>query len=242
MKSLAKYFLKEVKGRYLKPIKYSHLKIEIDCKSRWYGNQYGGFYLNPSLINENSVVYSFGIGEDISFDKEIIDTHECHVYGFDPTPKSINWCKKQDLPECFHFHDFGISQETGKTHFHLPNNKKHVSGSIIRHNNVSEENFVEVEMKSFKDILKMYNHDKIDVLKMDIEGSEYDVIEDILKSGILIHQMAIEFHERFFKNGKDKSIQLVDLMKRYGFLIFAISKSFEEISFVRVDALKQITA
>ena len=242
MKSLANFFLKEVKGRYINPIKYSHLKIEIDCKSRWYGNQYGGFFLNPSLINENAVVYSFGIGEDISFDKEIIDTHKCHVYGFDPTPKSINWCKKQDLPECFHFHDFGISQETGKTHFHLPNNKKHVSGSIIQHNNVSEENFVEVEMKSFKDILKMYNHDQIDVLKMDIEGSEYDVIEDVLKSGILIHQMAIEFHERFFKNGKDKSIQLVDLMKRYGFVIFAISKSFEEISFVRVDALKQITA
>ena len=209
---------------------------------RWYGNQYGGFFLNPSLINENAVVYSFGIGEDISFDKEIIDTHKCHVYGFDPTPKSINWCKKQDLPECFHFHDFGISQETGKTHFHLPNNKKHVSGSIIQHNNVSEENFVEVEMKSFKDILKMYNHDQIDVLKMDIEGSEYDVIEDVLKSGILIHQMAIELHERFFKNGKDKSIQLVDLMKRHGFVIFAISKSFEEISFVRVDTLKQITA
>ena len=212
------------------------------CKSRWYGNQYGGFFLNPSLINENAVVYSFGIGEDISFDKEIIDTHKCHVYGFDPTPKSINWCKKQDLPECFHFHDFGISQETGKTHFHLPNNKKHVSGSIIQHNNVSEENFVEVEMKSFKDILKMYNHDQIDVLKMDIEGSEYDVIEDVLKSGILIHQMAIEFHERFFKNGKDKSIQLVDLMKRHGFVIFAISKSFEEISFVRVDTFKLITA
>jgi hypothetical protein len=54
--------------------------------------------------------------------------------------------------------------------------------------------------------------------------------------------MAIEFHERFFKNGKDKSIQLVDLMKRHGFVIFAISKSFEEISFVRVDTLKQITA
>ena len=93
MKSLANFFLKQVKGRYINPIKYSHLKIEIDCKSRWYGNQYVGFYLNPSSINENSVVYSFGIGGDISFDKEIIDTHKCHVYGFDPTPKPINWCK-----------------------------------------------------------------------------------------------------------------------------------------------------
>ena len=44
-----------------------HLKRSINCEHEWYGSEYGGFYVCPSLLNSQSVVYSFGVGEDISF-------------------------------------------------------------------------------------------------------------------------------------------------------------------------------
>jgi FkbM family methyltransferase len=193
--------------------------------------------LNPNLINENSIVYSFGIGEDISFDEALIDTYKCHVYGFDPTPKSIDWCSKQALPENFHLYEFGISDKTGKVLFHLPKNNEHVSGSLILQNNVSNKHVIELEMKSLTEILKILKHEKIDVLKMDIEGSEYDVIKSILKSGIQIGQMVIELHERLFENGKEKTIELVNNLNSCGYEIFAISDSYEEISFIRKNVL-----
>ena len=87
---------------------YRHLKKGIRCDYKWYGNEYGGFYVCPVFINENSIVYSFGIGEDISFDKALIDIHGCHVFGFDPTPKSIDWIKSQKLPENFNFYEYGL--------------------------------------------------------------------------------------------------------------------------------------
>lgn len=215
----------------------SHFKIEVKSNHVWYGNTYGGFYLCPELLNENSIIYSFGIGEDISFDNAIIKTHNCNVFGFDPTPKSINWIKSQKINDKFHFYEFGISSKSGSIEFYLPKNPEHVSGSIIAQKNIDIMKKVNVEMKSLKDITNELGHKHIDVLKMDIEGSEYDVIENILDSEISITQILIEFHDRFFENGYFKSKEVINKMNRSGYKIFAISDSFEEISFIKSNTI-----
>ena len=51
-------------------------------------------------------IYSFGIGEDISFDTELIGLYSCIVHGFDPTPRSINWIHFNTTPNKFIFHDY----------------------------------------------------------------------------------------------------------------------------------------
>lgn len=216
--------------------KYNHIKIGVKYKNRWFGNKYGGFYAIQDLLNKDSIVYSFGIGEDISFDKAIIEEKGCTVFGFDPTPKSINWCKSQTLPKLFNFHEYGVSKSTGKVQFNLPNNNEHVSGSLILHKEVSKR-YIDVEMKSFSEIVKLLNHSRIDLIKMDIEGSEYDVLDGILESNVIIDQIVIEFHERFFIDGKEKTIQAINKLNKKGYEIFAISNSYEEISFVNLNSI-----
>jgi len=223
-----KTFLKIILG------KTSYLKTQINIKKKWIGNKYGGFYICPIEINSNSLIYSFGIGEDISFDIGLINLYNCNVFAFDPTPKSIEFIKINSPIKNFYFNAFGISNISEETFFLLPNNKNHVSGSLIKHDNVNIMNKILVQMKCFNDIIKFYNHEKISILKMDIEGSEYDVIHDILKSNILIDQIIIEIHERFFKNGKQKTKSLIKLLNQYSYKLFAISDSFEEISFIKV--------
>ncbi len=230
--------MKILKYLYYKIIgKGRHLKKNIICDSKWYGNLYGGFFVHPNLLNEKSIVYSFGIGEDISFDKAIIEKHHCQVFGFDPTPKSINWVAKQDLPSCFTFHDYGIDKSTRKVDFYLPKKSEHVSGSMVNQSNVSFQNVINVQMKSLKDILNELGHQKIDILKMDIEGSEYDVLESILDSDIPINQILIEFHERFFENGKSKTEKALKILRKNNFDNFAVSSSFNEVSFINKSLL-----
>lgn len=130
IKSKTRHFILKKTG------KFSHLKIKVKCNHIWYGNIYGGFYICPEFLNENSIIYSFGIGEDISFDNALIKNHGCRVFGFDPTPKSISWIKRQKLPEQFHFYEFGISNKSGFVDFYLPKNPEHVSGSIITQENI----------------------------------------------------------------------------------------------------------
>lgn len=213
--------------------KIAFIDIEEKRNKQWYGNGYGGFYVDPTVIPQNAIVYSFGIGEDISFDKDIIAKHNCQVYGFDPTPKSILWVSNNPVPEQFHFHPYGIGEKTGKVIFNLPKNKEHVSGSVYGHNLVDETNPVEVLLKEFKEIVSEKEHTHIDVLKMDIEGSEYAVMEGILNSGVTIKQILVETHERFFNDGKEKGKRFFKLLKDKGYKIFAISDTYQEISLIK---------
>ncbi len=85
-------------------------------------------------------------------------------------------------------------------------------------------------------IVQFYNalkHEKIDVLKMDIEGAEYDVLSDILKQGIAINQILIEFYHRLFSNGNRMIKKAIELLSSNGYDLFAISKNGEELSFVK---------
>jgi FkbM family methyltransferase len=209
------------------------LRRSVKRNYSWYGSNHGGFFIIPELLNSNSVVYSFGIGEDISFDTEIINRHGCIVYGFDPTPKSIKWVESSKRPDKFNFLPYGISTKTGSATFYLPVNENHVSGSLAETKIVSTSKKVEVPMKSFGDIIKELKHEKVDVLKMDIEGAEYDVLPDILKQDITIRQILVEFHHRLFSNGNRKTKNIVELLKSKGYDLYAISKNGEELSFVK---------
>jgi translation initiation factor 2 beta subunit (eIF-2beta)/eIF-5 len=93
---------------------------------------------------------------------------------------------------------------------------------------------IQVPMKCFNDIIKELNHTSIDILKMDIEGSEYDVLPDILSSRIEIKQIVVEFHHRMIAGGGKLTKKAINLLKESGFKLFAYSKSIEEFSFINM--------
>jgi hypothetical protein len=76
-------------------------------------------------------------------------------------------------------------------------------------------------------------HHHIDLLKMDIEASEYDVVPDIIKSDIFIKQILIEVHHRFPNIGIQKTKEIFSLLKDAGYKIAAISETREEYTFIR---------
>lgn len=225
--------------RNIDPADVAHLKPTIHLRKKWYGNSYGGFYIHPGPLHSGSVVYSFGIGKDISFDRKVMKKHRCPVFAFDPTPKSIAYIKDLSPGPEFHFFEFGISDVSGTEKFYLPKNKKGVSGSMLFSGVMDQDDFLEVDMRSIADITRDLGHDHIDVLKMDIEGSEYQVLESILRSGIPVVQLLVEFHDRFFE-GDVRSRKTVMMLREHGFEIFGASLSYEEISFIHPGHLRQL--
>jgi FkbM family methyltransferase len=215
----------------------THLKKQVNCPQKWYGSTYGGFYINPKLLNKDSVVYSIGIGTDITFDRKCMARHSCQVFGFDPTPKAIRFIEIENVPPNFSFQPYGLASESGTRTFFLPANPKGTSGSLELNDSLDEGRHIEVTMKSLNDICEEEGHQKLDVLKMDIEGSEYDVIESVLNSGIEIDQILIEFHDRFRSEGQTDSRHVVSLLNDRGYKIFGVSLSYEEVSFIRNSIL-----
>src|SRR5437762_9503716 len=55
---------------------------------KWIRNSYGGFFLDTSLLSRESIVLSFGVGTDISFDEGVAYMGVKQIFLFDPTPRA----------------------------------------------------------------------------------------------------------------------------------------------------------
>ena len=93
---------------------------QIKCPRLNFGNTYADWTFCPQNLDEHSVIYSFGVGEDISFDLRLIQHFNLHLHAFDPSPRSIEWVQKQKLREEFHFHPFGLADQDGSITFSEP--------------------------------------------------------------------------------------------------------------------------
>jgi FkbM family methyltransferase len=222
-----KNFLKRNEWYYTYDIKIRKVSLG-DSGNEW--------VICPVYINSESVFYSFGAGMNISFDTEMEEKFGLKVCLFDPTPKSIKFVKEQKLNPNYVFEEIGIADFTGNASFYLPLNPEYVSATIEKQND--SQNSVEVRVERLSEIMVRNKHNFIDLIKMDIEGAEYDVIDDILKSGIKIGQLLVEFHHRFPKIGIKKTRDTIKKLRNAGFALFYVSDTGEEFSFINRDYYK----
>ena len=201
-----------------------------------FGNRFADWTFCPDSINEESVIYSFGVGSDISFDLQLMERFNLQVHAFDPSPGSVSWIKKQDLPDEFHFYPYGLAATDGEISFAEPT----APGVHSLFATNSGEKLVEalkqhvLPVHRLPTIVKKLGHPGIDILKMDIEGAEYEVIDDIIKMQIPVKQVLIEFHHRFAHIGLKRTRQAISKLNEAGYKIFHVSASGEEFSFIKM--------
>ncbi len=160
------------------------------------GSNYGEWVVPTSVISDNSICYCVGCGEDITFDLGLIDIFGCHVYGFDPTPRAIAHVKKVASQNSkYHFSEIGLWDKEDTLKFFVPKNPEHVSHSLLNLQKTDE--YITVNVKRLSSIMEYLGHQKIDLLKLDIEGAEYKVIESIIEDSIDIKVLCVEFDEYF---------------------------------------------
>jgi FkbM family methyltransferase len=207
--------------------------VQIDRQALRLGNHGADWTISPRNLSEQSVVYSFGVGEDISFDLELIKRFAVTVHAFDPTPRSTAWIANQTLPAKFRFQALGIADYNGTAKFSPPHNPEHVSHTMV--GNKTSALGVEVPVQRLSTIMKNLGHDRIDILKMDIEGAEYAVLEDLLASQIGVYQLLVEFHHRWPQIGARKTKEIIRELNLGGYQIFSVSPTGEEFSFCKVS-------
>lgn len=193
---------------------------------------YGAWALCPDALSSQSVVYSFGIGDEISFDLDLIRRYGVRVFAFDPTPASHQWLATQSLPDAFVPHEYGLADYDGTASFYAPANPEWISHSILSASHTGTDK-IEVPVHRLKTIMAKLGHERIDLLKMDIEGAEYDVITDLIESNLDVHQLLVEFHHRFDTVSPDRTKESIRQLNAAGFQIAYVSPRGEEYTFVR---------
>lgn len=207
-------------------------KPDLEARYSFYGTEYGGWPLIDDHVGANAVLYSFGIGEDISFDLAVIARFGLEVHAFDPTPKSVGWISAQSLPKTFHFHPVGISDLDGTADFFPPANAEHVSYSSAP-NTAHGGAPVQAAVRTLASLMSDLGHAHIDILKMDVEGFEYKVLANLLSSGIFPGFILVEFHHRLYGVTNADTRAAVSRIRDAGYRLFYVSRTGREYGFWR---------
>lgn len=167
------------------------------------------------------VCFSFGVGFDYTFEKELVEKYGAVVYAFDPTPEVIEYMKKSDIPAKLHYFPFGLSDKDGEKEFHCPGSDRAYTDYSEYFAAWTSEKTIKVEMYRLKTLMDRYGYDHLDILKMDVEGSEFLALPEILESGVKFDQLCLETHARMFPDSVDKIRGIKKLLNTNGYLMIS---------------------
>jgi FkbM family methyltransferase len=219
--SLPTKILNKMKQQILNP----RLKVtSTNLILKSFGSAYGGWVVAISDSLKASTIISWGLGEDASFDIEMINEFNLRVVFVDPTPRAIEHFEQiinclgsaksmeysvGGAQEIDAYELVNLSQSSFKlipkaiwlddnpVRFYSPPIEDHVSHSILNYQNSysTDTPFIEVDAITIKQIMIMESLESIPLIKLDIEGAEIEVICSFLDRGIYPEQILVEFDE-----------------------------------------------
>jgi FkbM family methyltransferase len=161
-------------------------------------------------LNEDSLVFDVG-GYHGDFAKKINDKYGCKVYVFEPHPEFYKICldkfeqNEKVIPLNYGLSDkggvFTISDSLDASSFVHPNHKNKVG--------------IECQVKEIFKAIDELKISHIDLMKINIEGSEYSLLIHMANKNklSLVSQYQIQFHD--FVNGASlKRDQIIDALSK----------------------------
>jgi FkbM family methyltransferase len=164
------------------------------------GSDYGGWYMPVNQLSRDSIVYSAGIGVDVTFDEALIAEVGCQVFGFDPTPFAIEFVASREatpaFQQRFRFEPVGLWDSETVLTFYAPKTRGWIgSFSALNLQGTQAADAVHAPVERLSHVMRRLGHKHIDLLKLDIEGAEYRVIEEIVSEQLDVRWLCIEFDQ-----------------------------------------------
>jgi len=221
----AKLFIKRISGREL------WLKTDTEREVL----ESDGWKYIPELLRADSVVYSLGVGDSIDLDIDLIHRYSVEVHAFDPTPYSEEWIATVELPATFVFHPWAAAGEDGSLRLYRRVNKRGKKSAVMwTAEGVAGDgaDYIDAPAYTICTMMQKLGHEHVDLLKIDVEGAEYAILDSLGDVAKRPTQLLVEFHHRFPGIGKQRTADCIDNLRKLGYRIFSISETGREIGFV----------
>lgn len=158
------------------------------------GSAYGGWWVPAGAVGPGATVISVGVGEDTTFDEALV-ARGCRVWALDPTPRAIAHITRRSaanaLPSAtFRFLPIGLWTRDESVRFYAPSDPTHVSHSILNLQGTAE--WFEAECWSLSRLLKEINIAVPAILKLDIEGAEFEVLHQLVETSLRPDVLCVE--------------------------------------------------
>ena len=158
-------------------------------------------------LNENSLIFDVG-GYKGQGASDLFSMYLSTIYIFEPHTEYAKEIekrfKKNNKIKIF---NFGLSNKKSDNYLYFNND-----GSTLFLKNKQKE---KVRLESISNFIKNNNIKKIDLLKLNIEGGEYDALDDLINSGLLniITNLQVQFHN-FFPDAKKKMNEIKNKLSK----------------------------
>ena len=175
--------------------------LKLDDMIRVGRNYDGGYVISESLMKRSTALLSFGINDDWSFEEDFYRKSGTLCYGFDFSVNKGLFLRRGIEQIRFFFGDIIKGRKIqwnrwkkAREHFRLYN-----EFSAFFHKNkffpYGIDNTTHGEFKKLADILGEHvEQDENIFLKVDIEGYEFKILDDILDNKMMFHALAMEIH------------------------------------------------
>lgn len=167
-------------------------------------------------LSKDSIVFDIG-GYEGNWTSDIFSMYQCNIYVFEPVSsfyKAI--CKRFEFNDKIKVFNFGLSDKYGEIEISINAD----SSSIFK--KVGNTGYLEIiKLKQFKGFIEENNINKIDLLKINIEGGEYDLMEHIIEQNIQskIRNFQIQFHD-FVPNAKIRMDNIKQKLSKSHYLTY----------------------
>jgi len=158
------------------------------------------FRLNYDL-DENSLVFDLG-GYEGQWASDIFSRYCCTIHVFEPVSEFADKIKARFAGnKRIMVHQFGLSNENRAVLLSV--NK--TSSSLYKQRGELKE----VRLVKAVDFIQENHIQKIDLMKINIEGAEYDFLEHLLDAGLIsnINNIQVQFHD-FVSNAEQRMIMI----------------------------------
>ncbi len=187
----------------------------------------GHHFLN--LLTDNSVVLDLGANKG-AFAKAIHSIQPCEVHSVEPSKEMFDELMKIDNIRKY---NTAISSTSGKVRFVIRENSETSSLAAGKASGLQNEKIVEVESLTFNDFLVQNGINKIDLLKIDIEGAENDLFDSFSESiESRTDQITIEFHDFLNHLKKSDVCRIIKRLSERYYVVKFSPRSYKDILFI----------
>jgi FkbM family methyltransferase len=154
----------------------------------------GGYVIPMSSVQEADFLISMGVNTDWSFDEHFLAVNpNIHIHAYDHTISGKQFKKNIKKP-LFRLLYGKSSIKEVLYHYSLYRSYKNFFRDKVIHFQERIHNRIDHPFDATLDVVMGRAKGKSIVLKVDIEGSEYRVIDDILRHSDKVSALVIEFH------------------------------------------------
>jgi FkbM family methyltransferase len=175
-----------------------------------------GIYDSYDLDNCKVV---FDIGANVGlWTKYILSRNAKKVYCFEPNKKALLHLEKSlKNDKNITIIDKAIYKENASLKFYI-NEENSLISSLIAESGHSPS--YDVSAITLEEAIKNSNEEKIDLIKIDVEGVEFGIIDTLSKEIVeKIDSFLIEYHDFYFENGMGKVENMIKKLKELGFKV-----------------------